>query len=270
MKKIPSLAVCVPCYNAQDYISGTIASIIHQTYRDFTLYIIDNQSTDQTLNKVRQFRDKRLVILQNKKNIGMFPNMNKCLLAAKSPFVKIICADDVIAPDQFRLQVKTFNDHPDAVLVYNASNVITEQGSVIMGRRFMNRDRKINGGVLINKILKTGRNPVGEPTGIMIRRSVIEKYHLRFNDTYRYISDLDLWINILKHGNGYYINQILSSFRFHRSSQTAWVYKKAVQEHLKMVALHAEEFNLTLLDHILIYFRLVYFLFIKLLLIKFI
>lgn len=269
MRKLPKVSVCIPCYNAKKFIAETVKSILGQSYKDFIIHLVDNHSTDRTVKLIEKFHDKRIRIHQNRRNIGMFQNMNRCLELAQSPYIKIVCADDLLEENALSEQVRILDKYSDVVLVYNASRVIDETGKVIVNRKFMRRDRKINGGVLINKILKTGRNPVGEPTGIMIRGKVVKENHLQFSDFFQYISDLEMWIQILKHGNGYYINKILSAFRFHRSSGTASVFKKAVQEHLKLVSVYSEEFNLSLFDHLVIYLKLIYYLTVKRLLLKF-
>ena len=268
MKILPTISICIPCFNAKKYIAKTLRSALAQTYQNFVIHVVDNHSTDNTLKIVKEFRDKRIKIHTFKKNIGMFGNMNRCLKLAKTPYIKILCADDIIHPDCIRQHVSVLEQYPNVALVYNASTVINDDDKVIFSRKFLKKNRIINGGVLVNKILKTGRNPVGEPSGITFRRQIITKYKLSFNLNFRYISDLEIWIKILKYGNGYYIDETLSSFRIHKGSGTTRVIEHAIKEHLGLISLYSGEFDLSFVDIMIISYRLLFYMMAKLIFLK--
>ncbi|MBI4009396.1 glycosyltransferase, partial [Candidatus Roizmanbacteria bacterium] len=256
MKVKSALNIFIPCHNSQAYISDTIKSILVQSYRDFLLYVVDNNSTDRTIDTVKQFKDDRIIIIKNKKNIGMFGNMNKCIRLAKAKYTKIVCSDDLLNhKDALAMQVSILDKYPQVNLVYNASQIIYN-GKKILERRYFSKAKMINGGVLINAILKSARNPIGEPTGVMFRTSIPKIKYLRFDERFKYISDLDFWLKLLKFGDGYYINQVLSSFRIHRNSGSISLFSKALKEHLKLLSIYWEEFNLSLLDILFINLKL--------------
>lgn len=263
MKFESRITVCVPCHNSAKYIKTTIESILQQEGVNFNIIVIDNNSNDETFNILKRFKDPRIKVYRNKRNIGMFQNMNLCIKLSNAQYIKIVCSDDVLHKDALRRQSEILDRYKDVALVYNASNIVNDRNKILFDRTFFKENRKINGGVLINQILKSGRNPIGEPTVVMFRRSITEKYKLRFNKSYRYIADLELWVNILKYGNGYYINEKLSSFRIHKNSSTLSLFKKAIQEHVKLTSIYADEFNLTMIDQLIVNLRLFLNLFIK-------
>jgi len=257
------VSICIPTYNSEKYILTTVKSILDQSYKNFILYIIDDNSQDGTIKILKKLKDKRIKIYLQKQNKGIFENLNECLKKAKSPYLKIVCADDILEPDSITKQVNILERHSNVVLVYNASKIIDKNGRVIARRNCFNRDRLVNGGVLINKILKTGRNPLGEPASIMLRQNVLKKNNLKFSKSFQYIGDLDLWINILKFGNGYFINSYLNSFRLHKGSSTVRLFNQGMKEHLRLVYKYKEEFNLSSIDLFVIKLRLFIYFIIK-------
>jgi glycosyltransferase involved in cell wall biosynthesis len=264
------ITIAIPCYNAEKYIDQTIQSVLNQSYKNFIFLIIDNNSKDKTVKIIKKFKDRRIKIIRNKKNIGMFQNMNKCIKLTKTPYLKILASDDLISPNCLEENIKILEKYPSVNLVYNSSIVINEKGKYIFTRKYFNKDKKINGGVLINLILKSGRNPIGEPSCVTFRTKIVKKKRLYFNTDFKYVSDLDFWIKILKNGDAYYINKVLNFFRLHKTSATTSLFKKAIQEHSKIISLYSEEFNLNLVDLIIINLKLFINLIIKYVLIKFI
>lgn len=264
------ITVAIPCYNAEKYIRKTIQSVLNQTYKNLNLIIVDNNSKDKTLKVVKEFRDKRIKIYKNKKNIGMFQNMNKCIKLCKTKYLKILAADDLLEPSCLKKHVKILEKYPSVNLIFNTNKIINEQGDRVIVRKYFNKNKKINGGVLINLILKTGRNPIGEPSNVSFRMNPIIKYKLNFNTSFKYVSDLDLWIKLLKHGSTFYINEVLSSFRLHKTGATTYLFKKAIKEHSKIISLYSDEFNLSLFDIIFVNIKLYINLLLKSFLIKFV
>ncbi|MBF0209096.1 MAG: glycosyltransferase [Oligoflexia bacterium] len=264
------LTVCIPCYNAEKHIKETIKSVLAQTYREFNLFIIDNNSTDKTLSLISKIKDKRIAIFKNKKNIGMFGNMNKCIQMTKTPYLKILCADDILFPECLEKQVEVLEKNDKVHLVYNANRIINDHEKILTTRRYFPSSRKVNGGALINSILKSGRNPVGEPSNVMLRTSILKRNKLVFDESLKYISDLELWIQILLHGDGYYINEVLNAFRIHTNSGTYSLYVNAIKEHSKLVSLYGEYIDLSIADIIVINMKLYLNLLIKSILLRFI
>lgn len=261
--KQSEVGICIPTYNSEKYILTTVNSILNQSYKNFSLHIIDDNSIDETLKILKKIKDKRIKIYRQRQNKGIFQNLNECLKRAKSKYVKIVCADDILEPDSITKQVNILKRYPEVVLVYNASKIINKNDRVIAKRNCFDRNRLVNGGVLINKILKTGRNPLGEPASIMMRLDILKKNNLMFSRSFQYIGDLDLWINILKFGKGYYINKYLNYFRLHNGSSTIRLFRRAMKEHLKLVYKYKDEFDLTFFDLLMIKFRLLFYFVIK-------
>lgn len=268
VKQKTKVDVCIAAFNGEKFIFKTIQSVLGQTYSNFTLYVIDDNSSDKTLEIVRKIKDKRIIIRKNRRNLGMYQNINRCLSYAKSPYIKILCCDDVLDKRCLERQVRILEENPSVTLVYNSSKIIDFKDKPLFTRKFYSSDTLVKGEELIKKILKSGRNPIGEPSCIMLKKKIVKINHLLFDESLSYVADLDMWINILRHGDGYYISQPLSFYRIHSSSGTSKLLGKIVKEHLVLMKKYGREFEMSLFDCLTFYGRLLFFFFVKLLVYK--
>ena len=74
-KNNPNFSICIPNYNYGKYIGDTIQSVLNQTYQNFEIIIVDNASTDDSIEIIKSFKDKRIKLFLNKYNIGFAPNL---------------------------------------------------------------------------------------------------------------------------------------------------------------------------------------------------
>ena len=116
INKQPLVSVCIPAYNNADYVDQTILCILNQTYKNLELVICDDHSKDDTVEVIRKFDDPRIRLLINEKNLGMSGNWNHCLQQCKGEFIKLICADDMLALDALEKEVNALIAHPTALL----------------------------------------------------------------------------------------------------------------------------------------------------------
>jgi len=110
----PHVSVLICTYNADQFITETVESVLKQTYSDFELLILDNASTDGTvvlLNKLEQV-DKRIRVFQSKKNLGPYGGLNYLLDRAKGTYIAINDHDDIWHPDKLRRQIDFLEEHP--------------------------------------------------------------------------------------------------------------------------------------------------------------
>ena len=114
---MPKVSVIVPMYNAEKFLDISITSILQQTFTNFELILVDDCSTDKTLDIAKSFRDERIKILQTEKNLG-YPGAtrNVGLDAAIGEYVFFMDHDDIILPTAFEVLVKVADENQaDAV-----------------------------------------------------------------------------------------------------------------------------------------------------------
>ena len=91
-----NISVCVPTYNNEKTIKEALDSIFMQSYQDYEIVIVDDNSSDKTLDKIREIRDNRIRLYVNPVTLGCGRNLNKCISKASNDIVFFLCGDDVI------------------------------------------------------------------------------------------------------------------------------------------------------------------------------
>ena len=136
----PKISVILPAYNEEKYLEESVQSVLNQTFEDFELIIINDCSTDNTLKLMKrlQKKDKRIVLMDNKKNLGGSETMNNGLKIAKGKYVALFCADDISHPKRFEVQFNYLEKNPHIFLVGSSAIYINEKGRKI--RRFRKYD----------------------------------------------------------------------------------------------------------------------------------
>ncbi len=100
------VSIIMPSYNTAQYISDSIRSIQAQTYRNWELIIVDDCSTDNSMEVISGFNDPRIILLQNKKNSGAAISRNYALREAKGKWIAFLDSDDLWVPEKLEKQIK--------------------------------------------------------------------------------------------------------------------------------------------------------------------
>ncbi|MEI8054143.1 MAG: glycosyltransferase family 2 protein [Bacteroidota bacterium] len=110
----PLVSVLMTSFNREKYITISIKSILDSSFKDFELIILDDGSTDNTLEIANSFAesDIRIRVYQNEKNLGDYPNRNKVASYATGKYLKYVDSDDLIYPWALELMVKMMEEHP--------------------------------------------------------------------------------------------------------------------------------------------------------------
>lgn len=238
----PLVSVCIPAYNNAGYIKDTIMSILKQTYQNIELIVVDDHSTDNTVEVLESINDERLKIYRNEHNLGMVGNWNRCLELATGEYVKLICADDMIARDAIEKEAKAMKKHPTVNLVESDTRLVDINGKKTGQFRRYHKSGVVDGKKLA-KISLMIQDFYGAPVNNLIRRSALEKTG-GFDTSFTYILDFDMWLRLSCTGDVYIIHEQLNSFRIRNDSNTGVLIgeKRDVYnaEHRKLLEKHAK------------------------------
>lgn len=111
------VSVCIPVYNGSATILETIQSILGQSFQDFELVIVDNASTDNTVELIQSIKDERIKLYRNKENIGGGGNIEECRQKATGDIIFYICADDLADIDALKKVCDAFSISGDIGIV---------------------------------------------------------------------------------------------------------------------------------------------------------
>lgn len=244
----PQVSVCIPAYNNEAYILDTVDAVLSQTFTDFELVVIDDCSGDGTAALIESVTDPRVRLVRNEKNLGMAGNWNRCIEEARAPFVKVLCADDLLYPDSLRREVKALLDHPDINLVSSDTALVNMAGEQVgVFKRWPKRGR-MNGRKLA-KLSLLFNNFFGAPCNNLFRREAGLAVG-GFDNAFPYILDFDFWIRLACTGDVYILHETLNAFRLRNDSNTGKAMgtgekgNEYVEEHARLVEKHREALGL--------------------------
>ena len=194
------ITVLMPVYNAEKYLKESIESILNQTFKNFEFLIIEDGSTDSSVEIIRSFSDPRIRLIQNEKNLGITATLNKGIELASSELIARMDADDISLPERLEKQFDYFQKNPECALLSTAV------------RRFNSEGTK-------NKIMEHNLEHfyyfsifntwIKHPT-VMYKRSAVKEVG-KYSRTYA--EDFNLWSKIIRKYNFYHINEVLLDYR---------------------------------------------------------
>ncbi|MBF2026250.1 MAG: glycosyltransferase family 2 protein [Oscillatoriales cyanobacterium C42_A2020_001] len=227
----PLISICIPSYNGEKYFRECLDSILAQTFTDFEVLIVDDQSSDATLSIAQEYaqRDPRIKVLQNAQNLGLVGNWNRCIELAEGEWIKFVFQDDLITFDCLEKLVNATRNGVDIVVCQRqfcfetGTSKETQQhyqsmtsiGDSIGEKHFFSANEFSQ--IVLNRI---GDNFIGEPTVTFIRKSAFQKYG-KFNPRLIQLCDLEYWIRIASNTGIAYVPEYLATFRIHGSATSS-------------------------------------------------
>lgn len=215
----PYFSICIPAYNAGNFLEATLNSVLCQSFKNFEIIILDNASTDDTQLLLSQYQDHRIRILQNREIVPAYENWTRALQEARGTWVKLLCADDLLKPNALQ-QIHDDLLGNDEVLIHaGPRDVIDELGQVVKSSKARFESGEIlEAKDLVVEILKMGSNPLGEPVCLTWHSSLTDKAG-PFSSQWKYFIDLDYWLRLAQFSKIYYTTETIGSFRV---SPTSW------------------------------------------------
>ena len=224
MSVTPRVSVMIPTFNYGHFLDETIQSVLSQTYTDYELIIVDNNSTDNTDSVVAKYlSDGRIRYYKNETNLGLVGNWNRCLELSTGEYLKFLCADDKFRPTILEKYVALMDEYPKLTMVSCNKQVFGEYNyEVNLTLTHYQTGKDVNFHMLY------GYQGVGEPSSIIFRRREFEKIGYMQGRFEQYV-DLDYWLKLLALGDCYLVPEILVDVRFHPGTVSNQVKRKKYQ-----------------------------------------
>jgi len=166
---IPLISVIMSVYNSEKYLVRAIESILYQTFPDFEFIVIDDGSTDRSLEIMQAYakQDDRLRIIVNENNQGLARSLNIGIANAKGEFIARMDADDISFPDRLQKQLSFLLAHPEIMILGGSQVFIDHDGKETYALSFSNQQSVLRWNMLLGNGLI-----VSHPT-VMIRREFL-------------------------------------------------------------------------------------------------
>lgn len=232
---MPKISFLMSVYNSADTIDYSIRSLLNQNHKDFDLIIINDQSTDNTLDIINNIEDKRIK-LYNNPDKGLVNALNYGLNICDCKYIARMDADDYSFPNRIHKQEITLDNNKN--LVGCGSNII------YFGK--LNSISKLE--LTVNQIRKNliFRNPIANPT-TFIRKSILDKNNLSYKKEYIYAEDYKFWCDLLKTGDFINLKEPLLKYRVHDKQISTKHRQQQIETHTKIAQenLYFHGINLT-------------------------
>ena len=213
-----TVSILMPSYNYERYIRKAIESVLNQTYQYWELIIVDDGSSDSSVDLIKEYKDRR-IFLYTQKNKGVTQTINRAFKLSKGELICFLDADDYYHPKKLEEQVAMINSGYD--LVTTKVSAVDEKGrdsddkffnlwwntyepKIIFGK---SREFKFFNGNYLCK------------SAVMLKRDLFQKYGM-FNTKLITAYDLELWIRILPNIKIERIDKILTFYRWHGLNET--------------------------------------------------
>ena len=213
----PLISVVMPVYNALPFLDDSINSILNQTFTDFEFVILDDASTDGSVEHLRQWavRDNRIQVHESKTRLGLSGSSNAVVARARAQIVARMDADDIAHPDRLRRQWEVINDRPDVAVVATLCDGIDASGRFVRPR---DRWRLLR---------RSGYIPFPHGSA-MFRRDVFDRVG-GYDDTPAG-EDQMLFSKMATQGRVLTLPDVLYSYRYHQNNATLFNGLRAVGE----------------------------------------
>src|SRR3954451_12937994 len=213
MNTIPLVSVLIPSYQHEKYIGEAIESVLAQTFSNIEVVIVDDASSDSSASIVRSYRDSRIVFRELYENIGACQAMNVGISMCRGQYIAVCNSDDKWVADKLQKQLHVFSCGTNIAAVFSDVEWIDDEGACL-GDCYAGVFRQANRSRFrwMRDLLESG-NRLCHPS-VLIRRDVYEKVGL-YNNFYRQLPDLDMWVRVLEHFDIFVMPERLVKFRVH-------------------------------------------------------
>ena len=218
----PLVSVIIPNYNHAKFLDERIQSVLHQTYQNFELIILDDKSSDNSVEVINQYKDDPHVsqIIVNEVNSGSsFRQWHKGFEVAKGDIVWIAESDDACDVTLLEKLVRGYVEH-DAVMAFCKSYQYDVQGkrSYYELQDLLADETSMPGKAFISEYM-ISKNVVANASSVIFNRAAamsVDKQYM----TMRGEGDFLFWIELMEKGNVYFCSERLNYFRFHETNTT--------------------------------------------------
>lgn len=188
---MPKISVIIPVYNGEKTIQETIDSVLAQTFIDFELIIINDGSSDHTVEIIQSMIEQTLdprIKLYNYPNKGLSASRNRGIQRSHGDYISFIDADDLWTKDKLAAQYQALQNTPTAAVAYSGTSRMDEYGKILYDIPLPKIRGDIYSYLLLRDIIGSGSNP-------LIQRQVLLSIG-DFDESLRAAEDWDMWIRL--------------------------------------------------------------------------
>lgn len=206
---MPKISVIIPAYNCAKTINKTIESVLNQSFTDFELLVINDGSTDSTLDIVSKIEDCRIKFFSYK-NAGGNVSRNRGINYATGEFISFLDADDIWTPDKLATQLQAIDKNPTTKVAYSWTDYIDENGKFVCSGTHISHQGYVYEQLLVKNFLENGSNP-------LICKDALHRCG-GFDESLVAGQDWDMWLRLAREFNFVAVPEVQILYRISASS----------------------------------------------------
>lgn len=206
----PLVSIVIPVYNAEKYINESIDSCLNQTYQNKEIIVVDDKSTDNTLNILKKYEDKIILIPVEKQN-GLGNVINIGIRQSKGKYIARMDADDVMYPTRLEKQIAYLESNPICVAIGGQIDIIDENSNITGHRGYAFDDSNIKKNMFLFM-------PFAHPA-VTLRKSAIESVGLYPENIWK-VEDVKFFFLLSRQGEYHNISETVLKYRMTFSTQS--------------------------------------------------
>lgn len=213
------ISIITASYNYENYIKETVQSVLSQTYNDWEMIIVDDCSTDNSIDVIKSYNDNRIKLFVNENNLGLKETLKRGIKEASSDWIVFLESDDVLAPDYLAKKVEIAQKYNDINLIFNDCEFFGDEERVKAFEHALKKTRSLLQNQSYPKKMLYDfyqSNKIFTFSSVMAKRSHLLK--INFNPKLDYLIDWHLWIQLSSLGKFYYLPEKLTKWRLHKNS----------------------------------------------------
>lgn len=217
---MPTVSIIIPTYKHRDFVLQTLASVFAQTFTDYEVIVVNDGSPDDTAAVLRPLAEAGRIRYVEQANAGQSQARNTGIAEARGEFIALLDDDDLWPPDKLEWQVKTLCQHPQAVMVYGATQSFG-------GIDFFSPEGSVPSGQVYRAFLR--RNWIISPGQTLIRASALKAIS-GLDSLLWGVDDWDLYVRLAAVGEFLYSPKVALHYRLHEAnaSRDGWrMYQQA-------------------------------------------
>ena len=204
----PMISVIMPSFNTPvEMLSQAVNSILGQTYRDFEFIIIDDCSTDASVEYLASLQDERVKVIRNHQNLGITKSLNVGLSHARGSYIARMDSDDICTPERLEKQLNFMESHPEVIV---CGTWIQAFGDASYTTKRIIPEREY----LRCSFLFGNAYGLCHPTAFF-RGDMLRKYGIRYDENLPTAQDYGMWTVCAEYGQIANVEEILLHYRVH-------------------------------------------------------
>lgn len=223
MQAPAEVTIAIPVHNGAATIGEAVQSVIDQTFTNWQLYVHDNCSTDTTCEIVAAFGDERIKIVRHPEPlVPLGDSWSRCLTTIEGEFFLLLCADDRLHPDCLaaKLELAAAPGNESITLFSSNRMLINKTGQDMFSIGYSKQPRRSTAKQVFSSAWRN-TNPIGDTGTGLVRTSAIDGKQFSFTNRYPFYVDMELWLQVLSHGDMLHLPRALSYFRVTGASISA-------------------------------------------------